>query len=149
MEKHLTAASLSYPLDRQGIAARGQMFANLGTSPLVEHAVRNGEGLLAKDGPFVVATGKHTGRSAKDKFIVRDATTESTVWWGKTNVGMTPEHFAALKEDFFGRRGQGNALCRGPVRRLAARAPRQRARDQRVRLAQPVHPHPAGAPHQR
>ncbi|WP_343612467.1 phosphoenolpyruvate carboxykinase [Novosphingobium sp.] len=101
MEKHLTTASLSYPLDRQGIAARGQIFANLGTSPLVEHAVRNGEGLLAKDGPFVVATGKHTGRSPKDKFIVRDATTESTVWWGNVNRGMTPEHFAALKEDFF------------------------------------------------
>jgi hypothetical protein len=87
MEKHLTTASLSYPLDRQGIAARGQIFANLGTSPLVEHAVRNGEGLLAKDGPFVVATGKHTGRSPRDKFIVRDATTESTVWWGNVNRG--------------------------------------------------------------
>ena len=43
---------------------------------MVEHAVRNGEGLLAKDGPLVVQTGKHTGRSAKDKFIVRDAETE-------------------------------------------------------------------------
>ncbi|PEL48295.1 phosphoenolpyruvate carboxykinase (ATP), partial [Bacillus toyonensis] len=38
--------------------------------------------------------------SAKDKFIVRDDETENTVWWGKTNVGMTPAHFAALKEDF-------------------------------------------------
>ena len=47
--------------------------------------------------PLVVETGKHTGRSAKDKFIVRDAETENTVWWGKTNVAMTPEHFAALK----------------------------------------------------
>src|SRR3546814_14144972 len=53
-----------------------------------------------KDGPLVVATGKHTGRSANDKFIVRDAETENSVWWGKTNKGMTPEHFAALKEDF-------------------------------------------------
>ncbi|HZV11424.1 MAG TPA: phosphoenolpyruvate carboxykinase (ATP), partial [Novosphingobium sp.] len=94
-------ASLSTPLDRQGIATDAQIFANLGTSPLVEHAVRNGEGLLAKDGPFVVATGKHTGRSAKDKFIVKDAETENTVWWGKTNVAMSPEHFAALKADFF------------------------------------------------
>jgi phosphoenolpyruvate carboxykinase (ATP) len=61
---------------------------------------RSGEGILAKDGPLVVKTGKHTGRSASDKFIVKDAETESTVWWGKTNVPMTPEHFAALKEDF-------------------------------------------------
>ncbi|WP_298195843.1 phosphoenolpyruvate carboxykinase [Novosphingobium sp.] len=94
-------ATLFHPLDRQGISTSATVFANLGTAPLVEHAVRNGEGVLSKDGPFVVATGKHTGRSAKDKFIVRDAETESTVWWGKTNVAMTPEHFAALKADFF------------------------------------------------
>ncbi|MFT4026189.1 MAG: phosphoenolpyruvate carboxykinase [Novosphingobium sp.] len=73
---------------------------NLGTAQLVEEAVRNGEGVLSKDGPFVVATGKHTGRSAKDKFIVRDAETESSVWWGKTNVPMTLEHFANLRVDF-------------------------------------------------
>ena len=73
---------------------------NLGTAQLIEEAVRNGEGLIAKDGPFVVATGKHTGRSAKDKFIVRDAETESSVWWGKTNVARTPEHFANLRADF-------------------------------------------------
>ncbi len=97
----MTAASLSYPLDRQGIATSAVIHANLGTAPLVEHALRNGEGVLAKDGPLVVETGKHTGRSAKDKFIVRDAETENTVWWGKTNVAMTPEHFAALKADFF------------------------------------------------
>jgi len=93
-------ASLSFPLERQGIKTDATIHANLGTAPLVEHAVRNGEGLLAADGPFVVATGKHTGRSAKDKFIVKDAETENTVWWGKTNVPMTPEHFANLKEDF-------------------------------------------------
>ncbi|HKT86670.1 MAG TPA: phosphoenolpyruvate carboxykinase (ATP), partial [Novosphingobium sp.] len=93
-------ASLSYPLARQGIDTKAELFANLGTAPLVEHAVSNGEGMLAADGPFVVATGKHTGRSAKDKFIVQDAETENTVWWGKTNTPMTPAHFAALKEDF-------------------------------------------------
>ncbi|HVJ00760.1 MAG TPA: phosphoenolpyruvate carboxykinase, partial [Sphingomonas sp.] len=47
-----------------------------------------------------VATGKHTGRSAQDKFIVRDAETEDSIWWGKTNRAMAPEHFAALKADF-------------------------------------------------
>src|SRR5690606_37485894 len=65
-----------------------------------EHALANGEGRLAKHGPLVVETGKHTGRSAKDKFIVRDAETEDTVWWGKTNAAMSPDHFAALKADF-------------------------------------------------
>ena len=100
MEMALTTASLSFPLDRQGIVTSATLYANLGTAQLVEHAVRNNEGALAADGPLVVATGKHTGRSAKDKFIVRDAETENSVWWGKTNVGMSSGHFAALKEDF-------------------------------------------------
>jgi phosphoenolpyruvate carboxykinase (ATP) len=93
-------ANSSTTLASQGIKSSATEYWNLGTAPLVEHAVRNGEGMLAKDGPLVVATGKHTGRSAKDKFIVRDAETEDTVWWGSTNVPMTPAHFAALKEDF-------------------------------------------------
>jgi phosphoenolpyruvate carboxykinase (ATP) len=97
----LAANSLKTTLDAQGIATTATVHANLGTAALVERAVRNGEGHLAADGPLVVQTGKHTGRSAKDKFIVRDATTADTVWWGNTNVGMEPEHFAALKEDFF------------------------------------------------
>jgi phosphoenolpyruvate carboxykinase (ATP) len=99
-ETCLVTARLNVSLDAQGIRTQAQIHANLGTAPLVEHAVRNGEGRLAKDGPLVVETGKHTGRSAKDKFIVRDAETEDTVWWGKVNVPMSPEHFAALKADF-------------------------------------------------
>ncbi|WP_336980266.1 phosphoenolpyruvate carboxykinase [Altererythrobacter fulvus] len=103
-------ASLSFPLDRQGIATSATIHANLGTAPLVEHAVRNGEGRIAAHGPLVVETGQHTGRSAKDKFIVRDGVTEHTVWWGKTNVEMSPEHFAALKEDFFKALAEKNQL---------------------------------------
>ncbi len=110
METTLTAATLSYSLDRQGIATRATIFANLGTPLLVEQAVRNGEGLLAADGPLVVATGKHTGRSAKDKFIVKDTETEETVWWGKTNASMSSQHFAALKEDFLAALGQKDKL---------------------------------------
>ncbi|MES2495116.1 MAG: phosphoenolpyruvate carboxykinase [Pseudomonadota bacterium] len=90
----------AFGLDRQGFDVEARLHWNLGTAPLVEHAVQRGEGLLSKDGPFVVKTGAHTGRSANDKFIVRDSETENTVWWGKTNKGMTPEHFAALKADF-------------------------------------------------
>ena len=83
-----------------GVNEHPRALRNLGTPELVEEAIRNGEGLLAADGPFVVATGAHTGRSANDKFIVRDAETENTVWWGKTNVAMTPEHFSNLRVDF-------------------------------------------------
>jgi phosphoenolpyruvate carboxykinase (ATP) len=104
------AAQLHVPLSTQGIQTQATIHANLGTAPLVEHAVRNGEGILAKDGPLVVATGKHTGRSAKDKFIVKDAETADTIWWGNTNVAMTPEHFAALKADFLKALGEKQTL---------------------------------------
>jgi phosphoenolpyruvate carboxykinase (ATP) len=100
----------AFGLDRQGIATDAELFWNLGTAPLVEKAVIRGEGVLAKDGPLVVKTGAHTGRSANDKFIVRDAVTEDTVWWGKTNKGMTPEHFAALKADFLAHLGTKDTL---------------------------------------
>ncbi|MXO99363.1 phosphoenolpyruvate carboxykinase [Altererythrobacter xixiisoli] len=96
----LPVTSPSVSLADQGISTAAEIRANLGTAALVEEAIRNGEGRMAKYGPLVVETGKHTGRSAKDKFIVRDAETESTVWWGKVNVPMTPEHFANLKADF-------------------------------------------------
>jgi phosphoenolpyruvate carboxykinase (ATP) len=95
------SVALNIPLEKQGISTTARIFANLGTAPLVEAALANGEGMLAKNGPLVVKTGAHTGRSAKDKFIVRDAETENSIWWGKTNVAMDPAHFAALKEDFF------------------------------------------------
>jgi len=87
-------------LDAQGIATGAEVFWNLTTAPLVEHAVRRGEGSLAKDGPLVVRTGKFTGRAAKDKFIVRNAVTEKTVWWGKVNQPMAPDAFDRLHDDF-------------------------------------------------
>ena len=106
----MSSTPLHVSLSAQGLPEPAVLHANLGTAPLVEHAVRNGEGLLAKDGPFVVKTGKHTGRSAKDKFIVRDAETENTVWWGKTNVPMSPDHFAVLKADFLAELGKRDTL---------------------------------------
>ena len=83
----------------QGIGTPAEVYWNLGTAQLVEEAVRRGEGQLAKDGPLVVRTGKHTGRSANDKFIVRDAETDGTIWWDN-NKAMSSDHFAALKADF-------------------------------------------------
>jgi phosphoenolpyruvate carboxykinase (ATP) len=90
----------SHGLEAQGIRSGAKLHWNLTTAPLVETALARGEGLLAKDGPLVVKTGRHTGRSAQDKYIVRDAETEETVWWGKSNKAMTPQAFANLKADF-------------------------------------------------
>jgi phosphoenolpyruvate carboxykinase (ATP) len=90
----------SFDLYHQGIDTPARLHWNLETASLVEQAVCRGEGLLARDGPLVVATGRHTGRSASDKFIVRDAETEATIWWDN-NAAMTPDRFEALREDFF------------------------------------------------
>jgi phosphoenolpyruvate carboxykinase (ATP) len=89
-------------LEAQGIETRATLHWNLVTARLIEAAVARGEGKLSADGPLVVETGPHTGRSAQDKFIVRDGETEDTVWWGKSNKAMTPANFAALKTDFLG-----------------------------------------------
>jgi phosphoenolpyruvate carboxykinase (ATP) len=99
-----------FDLSQQGFETIAQLHWNLGTPQLVEAALANKEGALAKDGPFVVQTGAHTGRSAKDKFIVRDAETETTIAWGKTNVAMAPAHFAALKADFLAALAQKDKL---------------------------------------
>ena len=101
---------LAHSLGSQGIETSAEIRPNLGTAALVEASLAAGEGALSKDGALVVETGAHTGRSAKDKFIVRDATTEDTVWWGKVNASMQPEHFAALKEDFLKAVGEKDTL---------------------------------------
>jgi phosphoenolpyruvate carboxykinase (ATP) len=106
----LATTMVFHPLDKQGIAVSAEQHWNLGTPQLIEQAVQRGEGLLAADGPLVVETGAHTGRSAKDKYFVMDDETRDSIWWGKTNVAMEPAHFAALKEDFFAALGEKKTL---------------------------------------
>jgi phosphoenolpyruvate carboxykinase (ATP) len=106
----VASSSPAFTLSNQGIETGAKVHWNLLTGPLVEESVKRGEGLLAADGPLVVATGKHTGRSANDKFIVRDAETDATVWWGQTNKSMDPAHFAILKADFLAELGQKETL---------------------------------------
>ncbi|WP_353198128.1 phosphoenolpyruvate carboxykinase [Sandarakinorhabdus sp.] len=89
----------AFGLASQGYATPASLHWNLATGPLVELAVQRGEGMLSEHGALVVKTGKHTGRSANDKFIVRDAETDGTIWWDK-NKSITPAQFAAVKADF-------------------------------------------------
>ena len=72
--------------------------ANLSAAALYQLAVQRGEGEVAKDGPLVVKTGEHTGRSAQDKFIVRHPDIERKIWWD-ANKDMTPEAFDRLYQD--------------------------------------------------
>ena len=71
--------------------------ANLPTAELYEDAVRAGEGLIAADGPLVVRTGKHTGRSPQDKFIVREPGSAAKIWWGEVNRPIALEHYDRLR----------------------------------------------------
>lgn len=72
---------------------------NLREAELIECALRRGEGQLAATGAFVVETGQHTGRSAEDKFIVRDAQSDGQIWWDNAKP-MTDEQFDRLLADF-------------------------------------------------
>ncbi len=69
---------------------------NLTTAPLFEEAIRRGEGLAAANGPLVVRTGKHTGRSPSDKFFVREPGSETHIDWGKANKPFDQARFNAL-----------------------------------------------------
>ena len=83
-------------LEAQGIRNINAAYWNLGMPALIEHAVERREGHLAADGGFVVRTGQFTGRSPKDKFLVRDEITDQTVQWGAVNQPMTEAKFDRL-----------------------------------------------------
>ena len=99
----------TFGLSHQGIDTGATLHWNFVEAALVEQAVARGEGKLAADGPLVVSTGNHTGRSAKDKYMVRDAETEHNLWWDN-NQAMSPAHFAALKADFLAALGAKSEL---------------------------------------
>jgi phosphoenolpyruvate carboxykinase (ATP) len=84
-------------LSTLGITNVGYVSHNLSTPALYEEAIRRREGAVAHLGPLVVRTGQYTGRSAEDKFIVREASSEDNIWWGKHNKPFDPEHFELLK----------------------------------------------------
>ena len=79
-----------------GLSGLGQQFWNLSPSELIEDCVITGDGMLTDTGALAIDTGEFTGRSPKDRFIVRDEITEKAVWWGDVNIGFSPEKFDAL-----------------------------------------------------
>ena len=88
----------AFGADKFGFKNLKQVNWNLGTAPLYEHAIRAGEAVLTAEGALCAETGVFTGRSPKDKFTVRDANTDKTMWWDG-NQSITPEQFQALYED--------------------------------------------------
>ena len=89
----------AFPIETTRINGAQEVHYNLNAAQLFEMSIKLDEGMVTDSGALAVITGKHTGRSAQDKFIVRDASTEDTIWWDN-NKGMSADHFATLKTDF-------------------------------------------------
>ena len=85
-------------LEDQGITGLGTVYYNLIEPAIIEQAVKRDEGELGQGGAFLCSTGKFTGRSPKDKHVVRTPQTEGTIWW-ENNAEMSAEGFDALYAD--------------------------------------------------
>jgi phosphoenolpyruvate carboxykinase (ATP) len=85
-----------FGIENHGLTNVGRVHWNYNTPMLYEEIIRNNEGHIAHLGPIVVRTGLHTGRAAKDKFIVREPESQDKVWWGKVNKSFTIENFEMM-----------------------------------------------------
>ncbi|MDE9451384.1 phosphoenolpyruvate carboxykinase [Aliiroseovarius sp. Z3] len=85
-------------LEDQGIKGLGNVYYNLMEPALIEAALERGEGCLGQGGAFLVTTGKHTGRSPKDKFVVKTPSVEPHIWW-ENNPPMDAAKFDVLYDD--------------------------------------------------
>src|SRR6187551_2325447 len=94
----MAITTASSGLDGHGLEPEGRVFWNPSTSLLYTHALASGEASLAEGGPLVVDTGKHTGRSAKDKFFVQEPESEDRIAWGEINQPISEEHFDGLRD---------------------------------------------------
>ncbi|UCI07969.1 phosphoenolpyruvate carboxykinase [Mesorhizobium sp. B1-1-8] len=86
-------------IDAIGLKTTGTVRYNFGAAELYEEALRRGEARLTAHGALLAETGQHTGRSPKDKFVVRDDATDRQVWWDN-NKAISPAQFEALYADF-------------------------------------------------
>ncbi len=91
--KQAKSRKSEYGLKNHGLTNLHNVYWNLPTEALYEEIIFRAEGSLSHMGPIAVNTGKHTARSANDKFIVREAETEDKIWWGQYNRPFSQEKF--------------------------------------------------------
>jgi phosphoenolpyruvate carboxykinase (ATP) len=114
-------------LGGHGLEPRGQVFWNPTTSQLYERTLTHGLARLAEGGPLVVDTGRHTGRSPQDRFIVREPESEDRIAWGDVNQPIGEESFEALRERVVAHLERGDVYVvdafagADPAHRLAVR----------------------------
>src|SRR5258706_14230040 len=91
-----------YNLSKHAISSTRLEYWNLTTEALTEEAIFRKEGSVASGGPLIAHTGKHTGRSANDKFIVRHTDSENNIWWGTYNRRFSEQKFDTMYERMIG-----------------------------------------------
>src|SRR5215471_6610279 len=84
-------------LSEHRLRPTGTVHWNPTTSLLYMHAVERGDGRIVEGGPLAVDTGVHTGRSPKDKFVVREPGSEGRIWWGDVNRPLEEAQFDGLR----------------------------------------------------
>ncbi|WP_234117429.1 phosphoenolpyruvate carboxykinase (ATP) [Clostridium hydrogenum] len=86
-------------IDYLNIKNYKKLYRNISTAELIEFAVKRGEGTLSDTGALVINTGKYTGRSPKDRFIVKDNITEDKINWGEVNLPIEEKVFDKIYND--------------------------------------------------
>lgn len=94
--KEAKELSADFKLENHGLTDLDHIYWNLPESSLYEEIIFRNEAHLAKDGPIIVKTGKHTARAAADKYIVKEESTENKIWWGVYNRPYSLEKFNSL-----------------------------------------------------
>ncbi|MCM1981622.1 phosphoenolpyruvate carboxykinase (ATP) [Lyngbya confervoides] len=95
-ENPIQKSSVLQQLQTLGFKNSGRIYHNLSVPQLVEAALAKGEGCLASNGALVVETGKYTGRSPHDKFIVDEPHSHDEIDWNHLNVPISEENFHRL-----------------------------------------------------
>jgi phosphoenolpyruvate carboxykinase (ATP) len=104
----MAITTTSSELEGHGLEPEGRVYWNPTTSLLYTHTLLREEGRLAEGGALVVDTGRHTGRSAKDKFFVREPDSEDRIAWGEVNQPIDEEHFDGLRDKVVAHLNEGD-----------------------------------------
>jgi phosphoenolpyruvate carboxykinase (ATP) len=95
-QKEAQAVKSEFSLSNYGFRNLHNVYWNLPTEALYEEIVFRAEGVITRQGPVCVNTGKHTARAANDKFVVRETDSENHIWWGEYNRPCTIDKFNAV-----------------------------------------------------
>lgn len=98
MSEHHLSAKPRLGLEAHGLFNLNDIYWTLPTSALYEQVIERREGHIAHMGALAVRTGHHTGRSANDKFVVREPASDKEIWWGSINRPYDPERFDRLHQ---------------------------------------------------